>query len=81
AGLSVKHPVRQDQRDLRKGDHGKPPRAGRCTHGAPASEGSGTDREFQRPVPLLGEHTWEILASMPAIDENELDTLGRDDVI
>ena len=42
---------------------------------------SGTDREFQRPPPLLGEHTRELLASMLAIDEDELDTLGKDGVI
>lgn len=42
---------------------------------------SGTDREFQGPPPLLGEHTREILASMLAIGEDELDTLGKDGVI
>lgn len=42
---------------------------------------SGADREIQRPPPLLGEHTRDILASVLAIEDDELDELGKDGVI
>ena len=42
---------------------------------------SDSDRDFQRPPPLLGQHTREILDTILAIKDTELDTLRKDGVI
>ncbi|MEE2720763.1 MAG: CoA transferase [Pseudomonadota bacterium] len=42
---------------------------------------SDADREFQRPPPLLGEHTRELLASLLGLSESEIEKLSDDDII
>jgi len=40
-----------------------------------------TDRSIQRPPPLLGEHTRELLASVLGLDEKQIDALTEQNVI
>ncbi|MAM69327.1 MAG: CoA transferase [Rhodospirillaceae bacterium] len=42
---------------------------------------SDADREFQRPPPLLGEHTRELLASLLGLSEGDIEKLSDDDII
>lgn len=42
---------------------------------------SDTDRSFQRPPPLLGEHTRELLASVLGLDEKQIEALAQQNVI
>ena len=42
---------------------------------------SDADREFQRPPPLLGEHTRELLASLLGLSESDIEKLSDDDII
>jgi CoA:oxalate CoA-transferase len=42
---------------------------------------SGADRTIQRPPPLLGEHTRELLASVLGLDEKQIDALTEQNVI
>ena len=42
---------------------------------------SGSDRRFQRPPPLLGEHTRELLASVLGLDEKQIEALTDQNVI
>jgi len=42
---------------------------------------SDTDRTLQRPPPLLGEHTRELLASVLGLDEKQIDALTEQNVI
>lgn len=42
---------------------------------------SGADRSFQRPPPLLGEHTRELLASLLGLDEAQIEKLTDQNVI
>ena len=42
---------------------------------------SGADRSIQRPPPLLGEHTRELLASLLGLDEKQIDALNEQNVI
>lgn len=42
---------------------------------------SGADRSFQRPPPLLGEHTRELLISILGLDEKQVDALTEQEVI
>lgn len=42
---------------------------------------SGADRTFQRPPPLLGEHTRDLLASVLGLDEKQIDELAEQNVI
>jgi CoA:oxalate CoA-transferase len=42
---------------------------------------SDTDRTIQRPPPLLGEHTRELLASVLGLDEKQMDALTEQNVI
>lgn len=42
---------------------------------------SGADRTFQRPPPLLGEHTRELLASLLGLDEEQIEKLTDQNVI
>jgi crotonobetainyl-CoA:carnitine CoA-transferase CaiB-like acyl-CoA transferase len=42
---------------------------------------SGSDKSFQRPPPLLGEHTRELLASILGLDKKQIDDLADQNVI
>ena len=42
---------------------------------------SGTDRTIERPPPLLGEHTRELLVSVLGLDERQIDALTEQNVI
>jgi crotonobetainyl-CoA:carnitine CoA-transferase CaiB-like acyl-CoA transferase len=42
---------------------------------------SDADRSIQRPPPLLGEHTRELLASLLGLDEKQIDALNDQNVI
>ena len=42
---------------------------------------SGADRTIQRPPPLLGEHTRELLASVLGLDEKQIEALSEQNVI
>jgi CoA:oxalate CoA-transferase len=42
---------------------------------------SGADRTIQRPPPLLGEHTRELLASVLGLEEKQIDALTEQNVI
>jgi len=42
---------------------------------------SGADRMIQRPPPLLGEHTRELLASVLGLDEKQIEALSEQNVI
>jgi CoA:oxalate CoA-transferase len=42
---------------------------------------SDTDRSFQRPPPLLGEHTRELLAAVLGLDEKQIEALTEQNVI
>ena len=42
---------------------------------------SGADREFQRPPPLLGEHTRELLESLLGLSDDDIKKLSDNDII